>query len=148
MLEKDPKTSFIGWFDDTINELEKFLLEANNSTHSILSARSIQRPHVESIPIIFIEHHPMKRKEDILFSQLSLKEAVILTSLDEPLLSIFGGEKIIGILQKIGLKEDEIIEHNLVSQSIATAQKKIEERMTIEQSTRSQAEWIERNLSK
>ena len=148
MLEKDPNTTFIGWFDDTISQLEKFLVDSNVSPPTILSARSIQRPHVEGASIIFIEHHPMKSKEDILFSQLSLKEATILTSLDEPLLSIFGGGKLIGVMQKLGMKEDDIIEHKLVSQSIAKAQKKIEGRMSIEQSTRSQAEWIERNLSK
>ncbi len=49
-------------------------------------------------------------------------------------------------MQKLGLKEDEIIEHKMVSQSIANAQKKIEEKLVIEQSVRSQAEWIERNI--
>lgn len=148
ILEKDPNTIFIGWFDDTINQLEKFLAEKNTATSAILTARSTQRSHVEGSRIIFIEHHPMKTKEDILFAELNLKEAIILTSLDEPLLSIFGGEKMIGILQKLGIKEDEIIEHKLVTQSIANAQRKIEERMSIEQTTRSQTEWIERNLSK
>jgi preprotein translocase subunit SecA len=88
----------------------------------------------------------MKRKEDLVFEQLGLKEAIILTSLDEPLLKIFGGEKLIDIMQKLGMKEDEIIEHKMVSQSIANAQKKIEERMIVEQSVRSQSEWLERSL--
>jgi len=34
----------------------------------------------------------------------------------------------------------------LITQSIANAQEKIEARISIEQSTRSQAEWMERNL--
>jgi preprotein translocase subunit SecA len=49
-------------------------------------------------------------------------------------------------MQKLGMKEDEIIEHKMVSQSIANAQKKIEERMIVEQSVRSQSEWLERSL--
>jgi preprotein translocase subunit SecA len=59
---------------------------------------------------------------------------------------IFGGERLIKIMQGLDMKEDEIIEHKLVSQSIANAQKKIEKKVTVEQSMRSQSEWIERNF--
>jgi len=144
--EKDPKTIFIGWFDDSISQLEQALSATNNTSANFLLARTTSRSQVEGSRIIFIEHHPMKSKEDIFFSQLGLEEAIILTALDEPLLSIFGGEKLIGIMQKLGMKEGEIIEHKLVSESIANAQKKIEQRMIIEQSARSSSEWIERNL--
>lgn len=146
ILEKDPHTIFIGWFDDSINQLEQALATTNNSSANILLARTISRSQIESSQIIFIEHHPLKSKEDILFSQLGLKEAIVLTALDEPLLILFGGEKLISIMQKLGMKEDEMIEHKLVSESIANAQKKIEQRMSIDQSTRSSSEWIERNL--
>jgi hypothetical protein len=146
MLTEDPKTIFIGWFDDTIAELENFFGRDTSSPATILNARTTHKAQAEGSPIIFIEHHPMKRKEDLVFEQLGLKEAIILTSLDEPLLKIFGGEKLIDIMQKLGMKEDEIIEHKMVSQSIANAQKKIEERMIVEQSVRSQSEWLERSL--
>jgi hypothetical protein len=144
-LAEKPNTIFIGWFDATITELENFIARNNSSPVPILNARSIHRSQVEGLPIIFIEHHPMKSKEEMLFSELGLKEAIILTALDEPLLTLFGGEKIIDMMQKLGMKEDEIIEHKMVSQSIANAQKKIEEKLVVEQSVRSQAEWLERN---
>jgi preprotein translocase subunit SecA len=70
----------------------------------------------------------------------------VLTALDEALLMIFGGDKLIKIMQGLGMNEDEIIEHKMVSQSIANAQEKIEKKVTIEQSMRSQSEWIERNF--
>jgi len=146
LLAEDPKTIFIGWFDDTIAELENIFGRYNSSPATILNARTTHRSQIQGSPIIFIEHHPMKSKEDLIFEQLSLKEAIILTSLDEPLLKLFGGEKIIDIMQKLGMKEDEVIEHKMVSQSIANAQKKIEERMIVEQSVRSQSEWLETGL--
>lgn len=144
-LVEKPNTIFIGWFDATIVELENFIARNNCSPVTILNARSTHRSHLGDSPIIFIEHHPLKSKEDLLFSELGLKEAIILTAFDEPILSLFGGEKLIDIMQKLGLKEDEIIEHKLVSQSIANAQKKIEGKMVVEPSVRSQAEWIDRN---
>src|SRR5215204_581297 len=130
-LAADPKTIFIGWFDDTIAELENFLGRYNSSPAIILNARTTHRTQVQGSPIIFIEHHPMKSKEELIFEQLGLKEAIILTSLDEPLVKIFGGEKLIDIMQKPGMKEDEVIEHKMVSHSIVNAQKKIEERMIV-----------------
>ena len=146
ILSEEPKTIFIGWFDATIAELENIIASNNSSPVTILNAKTIHRSQVQGSPIIFIEHHPVKSKEELVFSELSLKEVIILTALDEPLIALFGGEKLPGIMQKIGMKEDEIIEHKMVSQSIANAQKKIEEKLVIEQSARSQAEWIERNI--
>jgi preprotein translocase subunit SecA len=61
-------------------------------------------------------------------------------------LKYFGGEKLITMMQNMGMKKDEAIEHTLITQSIANAQEKIEAKVSIEQSTRSQAEWMERNL--
>lgn len=146
ILEKDSQTVFIGWFEDSISQLEQALNATNNSSAKVLLARTTSRSQAEGSQIIFLEHHPMKSKEDIFYSQLGLKEAIVLIALDEPLLSLFGCEKLIGIMQKLGMNEDEMIEHKLVSESIANAQRKIEQRMTIEQSARSSSEWIERNL--
>ena len=146
ILMEDPKTIFIGWFDDTIAELEEIFGRYSSSLVITLNARTTHKAQIEVSPIIFIEHHPMKSKEELVFEQLGLKETIVLTSLDEPLLKIFGGKKLIDIMQKLGMKEDEVIEHKMVSQSIANAQKKIEERMILEQSVRSQSEWLERNL--
>lgn len=140
-LSENPKTVFIGWFDETITELEE-----KNSAVTVLNARTVHKALVEGSIIIFIEHHPMKSKEDAVFDQLGLTEAIVLTALDEPLLMIFGGEKLIKIMQDLGMKDDEIIEHKMISQSIADAQEKIEKKVTVEQSMRSQSEWIERSF--
>jgi preprotein translocase subunit SecA len=47
-------------------------------------------------------------------------------SLDDSLLRIFGGERISGIIQKLGMKAGESIEHSMLSKSIENAQKKVE----------------------
>jgi hypothetical protein len=145
ILTENSKIIFIGWFDDTITELENYLLQANIQA-TILRARTTNKSQVESSQIIFIEHYPMKSKEDNFLEQINLKEAVFLTALDEPLLKYFGGEKLIMMMESLGMKEDEPIQHKMITRSIANAQEKIEAKVSIEQSTRSQAEWIERNL--
>jgi len=47
-------------------------------------------------------------------------------SLDDDLLRIFGGERISGIMGRLGLQEGEPIEHNLISRAIENAQTKVE----------------------
>jgi len=47
-------------------------------------------------------------------------------SLEDDLLRIFGSGRISGIMDKLGMEEDEPIEHNLISRAIENAQKKVE----------------------
>ncbi len=47
-------------------------------------------------------------------------------SLDDSLLRIFGGERMRGMMQKLGMKDGEAIEHRLLSRSIESAQRKVE----------------------
>ncbi len=47
-------------------------------------------------------------------------------SLEDDLLRIFGGDRITGIMEKLGLEDGEPIEHNLISRAIENAQSKVE----------------------
>jgi preprotein translocase subunit SecA len=47
-------------------------------------------------------------------------------SLEDDLLRIFGGERITGIMDRMGMQEGEPIEHGLISRAIENAQRKVE----------------------
>jgi preprotein translocase subunit SecA len=47
-------------------------------------------------------------------------------SLEDPLLRIFAGDRVNAIMQRLGMPEDEPIEHGLVTRSIESAQRKVE----------------------
>jgi len=47
-------------------------------------------------------------------------------SLEDDLLRIFGSDRISGIMEKLGMEEDEPIEHNMISRAIENAQRKVE----------------------
>ncbi len=47
-------------------------------------------------------------------------------ALDDDLLRIFGGERMTGMMEKLGMGEGEPIEHNLLSRAIENAQSKVE----------------------
>ena len=48
-------------------------------------------------------------------------------SLEDDLMRIFGADNISGIMDKLGMEEDEPIEHSLITKSIERAQKKVED---------------------
>ncbi len=47
-------------------------------------------------------------------------------ALEDDLLRIFGGERITGIMERLGMEEGEPIQHNLISRAIENAQAKVE----------------------
>ena len=49
-------------------------------------------------------------------------------SLEDPLMRIFGSDRLGGLMQKLGMKEGEAIEHPWVTKSIENAQRKVESR--------------------
>ena len=48
-------------------------------------------------------------------------------SLEDDLMRLFGSERIAGMMDKLGLKEGEVIQHSMITKSIERAQKKVEE---------------------
>ena len=48
-------------------------------------------------------------------------------SLDDDLMRLFGGERIHGVMDRLGIEDDMPIEHKLISRSVESAQKKVEE---------------------
>ena len=48
-------------------------------------------------------------------------------SLEDNLMRLFGSERIVKVMDRIGLKEGEVIQHSMISKSIGNAQKKVEE---------------------
>jgi len=142
--KKDNSIHFIFWFDDTLQRASDFLAAQNTAPHTFFTAREISN-HSGS-KIIFAEHNPLQQKEKDLFEKLNLEEVTVWSSLDEPLFKHFGGDKIVGMMKQLGMKESESVEHKMISKSIVSAQEKIADKVQFEQSARSQKEWLEKNL--
>jgi preprotein translocase subunit SecA len=48
-------------------------------------------------------------------------------SLEDDLMRLFGSDRIAGIMERLGLKEGDVIQHPMISRSVQRAQKKVEE---------------------
>lgn len=137
---------FIAWFPDTLHFYKDYFSTNDIDPEMVMDAKQFSSIKAKERQIIFLEHFPLRHKEEELLKNLPLKKATVYNSLDEALFSSFGSERIIELLKKMGIKEDEEITHSLVSKSIANAQRKIDEQMVFENSASSQKEWIEKNV--
>ena len=141
----DPETIFIYWFDDTRKQLHDNLAALNKSA-MLMNYRQVTAASVRRHQVIFVEHYPLAPKEMALYKELQLLEAIIFSSLQEPLLQLFGGDRIRSIMKTMGMEENESMEHPYISQSIQRAQEKIERKLIVEHSANNQQDWLDRNI--
>lgn len=146
LWKKDPEIVIIAWFHASLQHLESLFAREANSAPSLFLVRDVHSSQLSGKKIIFAEHYPLRKKEQETFGQWHLNEAIVYSGLDEPLFKHFGGDRIIQMMKQMGMKEDSIIEHKMISSSIENAQEKIEKKVITEQTASSQQEWIERNL--
>lgn len=132
--------TFLFWFKDTAKSLEQYLAASGVADAAIKDARFCTQA---AGPIIFIEHFPLRNEEQQVYEKLGLQEAVVYSSLDEAIFQLFGGEKIVKLMQQMGMKENEMVEHKMISTSIARAQEKIEKSAQIHINASSQAAWLQ-----
>ena len=144
--KKNKNVLLVFWFDETLQAFEIELAKETTEAAKLFTAREVSSAHIGNNPLIFAEHYPLAEKENTLFKKLGLKEATVWSALNEPLFQLFGGERIIELMKKLGMKEEESIEHNMISKSIHNAQEKIAAKVNIEQSARSQKDWFQKNM--
>ncbi|MES2429754.1 MAG: hypothetical protein V4556_02385 [Bacteroidota bacterium] len=148
LAKEDPATIFIAWFSET-EKLYKDAFEKNGLDESRVSNfHHLHAAKLEDRSVVFLEHYPLHEKETELIKNLSQEKFIVFNSLDEALFKHFGSEKMIPMIKMLGMKEDEPIEHKLVSQSIIKGQEKIAAMITVEQSASSQEEWMMKNIKK
>jgi len=136
---------FIFWFDETLRLAESYFATQTNESIVLLTAREASAHLLNGKIAVFAEHYPIHSKEDALYKKLNLQKVEVFSSLREPLFNKFGGDKIIQLMQQLGMKEDEVIEHKMISKAIRNAQDKIEKKVPFEQTAQSQEDWLTKN---
>ena len=144
-LEKNKETIFVFWFEETLDRARKILSEKDQEQSSLYNTKEIVAAHLAGKKVVFGEHYPLPQKEKELFEKLHLPEAEIWSAMDESLFKEFGSDKIVQMMKQFGMKEDQVIEHNMISKAIHNAQEKIETKVIVDQMASSQEEWLRKN---
>lgn len=146
LATKEPDHIFICWFADTASKFKEYF-----RLHGIDDMRVTEAHHMHASKLtnkkpVFAEHHPLHTKELELIKNWEAEKIIVYSALDEPLFKHFGSDKLIPLMKMLGMKEDEVIEHNMVTKSIIKGQEKIASSVTLEQSASSQEDWMRKNL--
>lgn len=95
-------------------------------------ARNQQVLAAGGLHIIGSERHESRRIDNQLRGRAGRQgdpgESRFFLSLEDDLMRIFAGDRVVNMMRAMGLKEDEAIEHKMVSRSIENAQSKVENR--------------------
>ena len=82
------------------------------------------------LAIIGTERHESRRVDRQLRGRAGRQgdpgSSVFFVSLEDDLMRLFSSDRIAGVMDKLGFKEGEMIEHSMISKSIERAQKKVE----------------------
>lgn len=137
---QQPQTFFLAWFEESRNSLRDYFT-AQGLDPAVIALTTAHFGSTDKQPV-FIEHFPLQEEEQTTFKAMGLAEAIVYSALDEPLFRIFKGERMIQLMQQMGMQPEECIENNMISAAIKRAQEKISKKAMIITSARSQSDWL------
>jgi hypothetical protein len=137
-----PEALYVAWFEDTQKEYEQI----SGHQISIKMAHGLLGSMTKDKIVVFLEHYPLRSREEVLVKHWQAKEILVLSSLDEPLFQCFGSSNIVPLLEKLGADTYEMLTHPLIGKSIQNAQGKLDKKMVVESKTNSAEEWFRKNI--
>jgi hypothetical protein len=127
-----------------------FLADANQiSSSSMIDL--IKKLNTNNKASFFFEgHYPLPAKENLVVQKLNTTfpqcPITFCSSLDDPCFEAFGAKNIVNMMEKMGMKEDEMIEHAMVSSAMKRAREKLAESITKETPAHAETEWFRLNV--
>ncbi len=146
LAQKESDRLFICWFADTAVKFKEFFRQQGLDENMVTETHHLHGSKLQNKKPVFVEHYPLHTKELELIKHWDATNIIVYSALDEPLFKHFGSDKIIPLMKMMGMKEDEMIENNLVSKSILKGQQKIAEQVSFDQSAGSQEDWMRKNI--
>ncbi len=88
-------------------------------------------PELGGLHVIGSERHESRRIDRQLRGRCSRQgdagSSQFFISLEDQLMRLFGSQRIAGIMQRLGMKEGEVMEHKWLNRSVETAQRRVEQ---------------------
>jgi preprotein translocase subunit SecA len=128
-LEKSNDTiELIYFFDQTKDEMEKLLKAKGLTNYSLILDKEVGTTSIGNKMIIDV--HPIRSVNQKLIDRFdNTSDLEFWIGLDESIMKMFGQEKLPSLMLKMGMKEDEAIEHKMVSTAIERAQENLESKI-------------------
>ncbi len=109
-----------------------FIVDGKKESPDEIKKNEIKVKNLGGLFIIGTERHESRRIDNQLRGRSGRQgdpgSTIFFISLQDELMRIFGGDSIDGMLKKLGLKENESIDHPWINKAMERAQKKVESR--------------------
>ena len=109
-----------------------FIFEGKKEDEDVIKRNEEKVKSLGGLTIIGTERHESRRIDNQLRGRAGRQgdpgSTIFFISLQDELMRIFGGDSIDGMLKKLGLKENESIDHPWINKAMERAQKKVESR--------------------
>jgi hypothetical protein len=97
--------------------------------------------------VLFHGMHPMPGRDGHVAEYFSNAKAKwCFASLEDPLFKAFGMENVATLMETLGMKDSECVEHKFVDKAITSAQGKLEAKVRNELPASSEEEWFQKNM--
>jgi len=125
-------TSLVDTDDEEVIEARRLYNDLYKEMKKVTDAEAQKVKEAGGLCILGTERHESRRIDNQLRGRAGRQgdpgSSQFYISLEDDLMRLFGSEKIQGIVDKLGMEDDEPIEAKLLSKSIETAQKRVEGR--------------------
>jgi hypothetical protein len=144
-ISKMHDTNIIAWFESDLNYLNRMFDDNwNHSSVKVYLYSSLAASEINpDIPMVLWGRHSLASVEDKTLAALPTVSVLVgMTSLDDALIQHFGGDKLKSLMEKMGHKEGEILEHSMISASIRNAQEDLDKKVENPISANSASDWF------
>jgi hypothetical protein len=131
------------WFQEELDVIRREL-SVFPEDRFVLAER-LAAPNIASREIVFFGHYPIRSSETELCERLGIDEMRVYIHLDAPLLKSFGSDRIKEMMVKMGMNEDEPLNHTMITKAISNAQDMIAKHCITDMASRSEDEWMKAN---
>jgi hypothetical protein len=133
-------------------ELTNGFPASKNPSIYLMSAGDIHLTSFTSLRnsiLLFHGMHPFPGREDQVaqkFPNAVMKWCC--ASLEDPLFKAFGMESVATLMESLGMKDNECIEHKFVDKAIVSAQQKLKAKVRNELAAATEEEWFQKNVNR
>ncbi|MBR6808136.1 MAG: preprotein translocase subunit SecA [Clostridia bacterium] len=117
--------------DETVMEARRYFRELYSGFQEKIKPEAEKVCEAGGLFVIGTERHESRRIDNQLRGRSGRQgdpgESRFFLSFEDDLMRLFGADKIIGIVDRLGLKEDEAIDQRILSNQIENAQKRLED---------------------
>jgi hypothetical protein len=131
----------VAWFEDTYNMYQSVINKGMQRKTEVVLAKTLLPFSLDNKVVLFLEHYPLYSKEENLIGKAKPTKVYFINALDDALLMLFSGN-IAQTMKKMGMADNECLEHAMISRSIVNAQKKVEKEVWSDYSAKSGDDWI------